>query len=38
MWDRGWSYTAMYAWYVSHGYPSHMDADGNGIPCETVYG
>jgi hypothetical protein len=38
MWDRGWSYTAMYSWYVSHGYPNHMDADGNGIPCETVYG
>jgi Excalibur calcium-binding domain len=36
--DRGWSYTAMYAWYASHGYPNHMDADGNGIPCETVYG
>lgn len=37
MWDRNWSYTAMYAWYTSHGYPNHMDADGNGIPCETVY-
>jgi len=37
MWDRNWSYTSMYSWYISHGYPNHMDADGNGIPCETVY-
>ncbi len=24
-------------YYIYEGYPSRMDADGNGIPCETVY-
>ena len=25
-------------YYVLQGYPARMDADGNGIPCESVYG
>ena len=24
-------------YYIWEGYPARMDADGNGIPCETVY-
>jgi hypothetical protein len=37
MFDRGWAYTAMYSWFISHGYPAHMDVDGDLIPCETIY-
>jgi hypothetical protein len=37
MFDRGWDYVAMYSWFTSHGYPAHMDVDGDLIPCETVY-
>ena len=24
-------------YYINEGYPSRMDADGDGVPCETVY-
>jgi hypothetical protein len=34
----GWSFAEAQAYYLAHGSPAHMDADGNGVPCETVYG
>jgi hypothetical protein len=34
----GWSFEKARAYYDDHGQPAHMDADGDGIPCETVYG
>jgi hypothetical protein len=34
----GWSFAQARAYYEDHGQPAHMDADGDGIPCETVYG
>jgi hypothetical protein len=34
----GWSFAEAQAYYEAHGRPAHMDADGDGIPCETVYG
>jgi hypothetical protein len=34
----GWSFEKASAYYEDHGQPAHMDADGDGIPCETVYG
>jgi hypothetical protein len=34
----GWSFEEARAYYEDHGHPAHMDADGDGIPCETVYG
>jgi hypothetical protein len=34
----GWSFKKARAYYDGHGQPAHMDADGDGIPCETVYG
>jgi hypothetical protein len=34
----GWSFADARAYYEDHGRPAHMDADGDGIPCETVYG
>jgi hypothetical protein len=34
----GWSLEKARAFYEDHGQPAHMDADGDGIPCETVYG
>ena len=34
----GWSFKEARAYYEDHGQPAHMDADGDGIPCETVYG
>jgi len=34
----GWSFEKARAYYEDHGQPAHMDADGDGIPCETVYG
>lgn len=34
----GWSFEQARAYYNDHGQPAHMDADGDGIPCETVYG
>jgi hypothetical protein len=35
--DQGYSYGDALAYWTSEGYPSRMDADNNGIPCETVY-
>lgn len=34
---RGYSYVAAVDYWRSHGEPNQMDADRNGIPCETVY-
>lgn len=34
---RGYSYSAAVAYYEAHGHTDQMDADKNGIPCETVY-
>jgi hypothetical protein len=34
----GWSFKEARDYYNDHGQPAHMDADGDGIPCETVYG
>lgn len=33
----GYGYSDAVAYWVSEGSPDRMDADGNGIPCETVY-
>lgn len=33
----GWSYSAAVDYWYAHGSPDRMDADKNGIPCETVY-
>lgn len=33
----GYSYSEAVAYWVSEGSPDRMDADRNGIPCETVY-
>lgn len=35
--SRGFSYTAAVDYWRHHGQPNRMDADRNGIPCETVY-
>jgi hypothetical protein len=34
---RGDSYSGAVNYWRTHGQPKHMDADGNGRPCETVY-
>ncbi len=34
---RGYSYVAAVSYWRLHGSPNQMDADRNGIPCETVY-
>ncbi|CCM64985.1 exported hypothetical protein [Candidatus Microthrix parvicella RN1] len=34
---NGYTYSQAQATFNSLGRPSHMDADNNGIPCETVY-
>ncbi len=34
---RGWDFISALAYWVFHGGPDQMDADLNGIPCETVY-
>lgn len=34
---RGYSYSAAVDYWRMHGQPNQMDADRNGIPCETVY-
>lgn len=34
---RGYSYGEALGYWRAEGYPSRMDADNNGIPCETVY-
>jgi len=35
--DRGTSYDQAVVYWILEGAPDRMDADGNGIPCETVY-
>jgi hypothetical protein len=35
--DMGFPYWDAAGYWELHGRPSRMDADGNGIPCETVY-
>jgi hypothetical protein len=34
---KGYSYVAAIDYWRLHGQPNQMDADRNGIPCETVY-
>ena len=34
---RGFSYAESVAYWWTMGLPARMDADRNGIPCETVY-
>ena len=34
---KGYSYVAAIEYWRLHGQPNQMDADRNGIPCETVY-
>ena len=35
--DRGAGFGEAVSYWVQEGAPERMDADGNGIPCETVY-
>jgi len=35
--DAGWDYEGAVAYWNVEGRPARMDADENGIPCETVY-
>ncbi len=35
--DDGYDYALAVGYWVEDGRPDRMDADGNGIPCETVY-
>ncbi len=35
--QRGWDFVNALAYWVAFAGPTQMDADGNGIPCETVY-
>ncbi|MDH3261724.1 MAG: DUF3160 domain-containing protein [Acidimicrobiia bacterium] len=35
--DRGASFGQAVVYWVREGAPDRMDADGNGLPCETVY-
>jgi len=34
---KGYSYSASVDYWRAHGQPDNMDADKNGIPCETTY-
>ena len=34
---RGYDFRQALAYWLTNGRPARMDADGNGIPCETVY-
>lgn len=34
---RGYPYAAAVDYWRLHGQPTQMDADGNGIPCETIF-
>lgn len=34
---KGYSYSAAVDYWLIHGQPNQMDADRNGIPCETVF-
>jgi hypothetical protein len=36
--DRGAAFDEAVVYWVLEGAPPRMDADGNAIPCETVYG
>ena len=33
----GYTFAEAVAYWLREGAPDRMDADGNGIPCETVY-
>lgn len=35
--DRGATYQQALVYWILEGAPARMDADGNGVPCETVY-
>ncbi len=35
--DKVDTYTGAVAYWLAEGMPSRMDADGNGVPCETVW-
>jgi hypothetical protein len=35
--EAGYGFVPALAYWVREGRPARMDADGNGIPCETVY-
>jgi hypothetical protein len=35
--DRGIDVYSALLYFIWEGQPARMDADGNGIPCETVY-
>jgi hypothetical protein len=35
--NRGYGFSAAAAYWVSEGAPDRMDADRNGVPCETVF-
>ena len=35
--SKGYSYVAAIDYWRLHGQPNQMDADRNGVPCETVY-
>ncbi len=35
--DRGWWFSDALAYWIAEGAPDRMDADRNGIPCETIY-
>ncbi len=35
--NRGFGFWTAAAYWISEGSPARMDADGNGIPCETVF-
>jgi serine protease Do len=35
--DMGFGYYEAVGYWIREGHPTRMDADGNGIPCETVF-
>lgn len=35
--SRGLDYGSAVEYWIAEGFPDRMDADGNGIPCETIY-
>jgi hypothetical protein len=37
LYAHGYSYSAAVDYWRMHGQPNQMDADRNGVPCETVY-
>jgi Excalibur calcium-binding domain len=34
---RGYGFRQALGYWIANGRPARMDADGNGVPCETVY-